>query len=301
MGPSPAEGQGGHGLGRGGADPRQPRLRPRVAHGGRDARTSAGCRLPGSGRLCSWVVLVGVTTEDAAGGTPATSFGGTRAARGRRMMATTMIHGLKATPPLYERGRRVGRRRLPSPPWSHPARHLLDPLSFRRHLPRPPAAGDPALVCSVPCFSRTQIGLRGGCFGLCTVSGATCPRSCGGLRWLQPTPPAAFSPTHGENGLQVSGRSFSARSPVRGVVSFATDPSPWAQEEGRRAWEEVGPGPHLCWRTVPAPHLRLPDPARNRALPEAPGYRERTGPGCALNRRAASLKKTRGCSGRRRP
>lgn len=130
MGPSPTEGQGGHGLGRGGADPRQPRLGPRVAHGGRDARTSAGCRLPGSGRLCSWVVLVGVTTEDAAGGTPATSFGGTRAARGRRMMATTMIHGLKATPPLYERGRRVGRRRLPSPPWSHPARHLLVPLSF---------------------------------------------------------------------------------------------------------------------------------------------------------------------------
>lgn len=297
MGPSPAEEQGGHGLGRGDADLRQPRLGPRVAHGGRDARTSAGCRLPGSGRLCSWVVLVGVTTEDTAGGTPATSFGGTRAARGRRMMATTMIHGLKATPPLYERGRRVGRRRLPSPPWSHPARHLLVPLSFvATCLARLPQATQ---LWSV--LRRVLAALRSGCVEDASASARS-------------QVPPVLGRVVGSGGYSRHRRRLSVprtgrtASKCPGEVSQpgpmsveSCHPSPWAQEEGRRAWEEVGPGPHLCWRTVPAPHPRLPDPARNRALPEAPGYRERTGPGCALNRRAASLKKTRGCSGRRRP
>lgn len=196
---------------------------------------------------------------------------------------TAVARGLSAKQPLHPRGQRVGRSPFCPPPRGLPTRprHRHALLSSRRHRP---AAGGLAPVCPEACPSRAQLGLRGG--GFRPLRGFKWPPSSvvRGAPVTTADPAGGFSSSTWGDGLQAPGRSCSARSPVRGVVSFATATSPGGSRGelagvGRgRAWAAALPArtlaPALGGPCVTLSAPRLPDLARNRALPEVPGYWE---------------------------
>lgn len=147
--------------------------------------------------------------------------------------------------------------RLPpaqGPPRPSPSPSRSDKLPPAPARCRRPSFGLPRGV-SEPRSAWARLGLGSGCaeeaFGLCAASSAPI-LGRGGAPVTTANPAGGFSSSTWGDGLQAPGRSCLARSPVRGVVSFATATSPGARGESWRVWEEVGPGPQPCqpepWR-----------------------------------------------------